>query len=141
MYTFADLFALVKQLDKPVTLVVNETYVDNRNTITVKRVRCPGNPEGVADVNREIENMIPVRFSLDDLMAAVAANGWGYTKPRQKGAGFEYLYYLQPVSKDDLGIAAEVALFGVDAGWMEQRKETRHQRRFDGYMMRKLVLS
>lgn len=140
-YTFADLFALIKQLDSPVTLIVNETYVDGGNTITVKRVRCPGNLEGAAELNREIENMIPVKFSLDDLMSAVAANGWGYTKPRTKGAGFEYFYYLQPVTDGDFGITGEVALFGVDRGWMSQRKETRHQRGYDGYMFRKVVLS
>lgn len=44
-------------------------------------------------------------MTLDDLNTVVTANGWGFDKPRAKGVGFEYIYYLQPVGDGDIGLS------------------------------------
>lgn len=141
MKDFITLFAAIKALGKPVTVIVNETYVDKCNSLTVKRVRCPGDVEGARAINEELVNWSPIRLTMDDLNVAVSSAGWGYAKPRERGAGCEYMYHLQPVAPDNLGIAAGVALFGIDKGFQAARKEVRRQRRYDRYMVRKVVLS
>ena len=136
-FRFNALFAAIKALDKPTQLIVNEIYIDGGNSITLKKVRCPGNIDGARAINDEIANEQPIRVTLDDLNTVVTANGWGFEKPRTRNGGFEYIYYLQPVSAGDIGLKPEMALFGVDVGWVDHKREVRHQRRFDGYMMRK----
>lgn len=50
-FRFNALFAAIKALNCNTQLIVNETYVDGGNSITLKRVRCPGNVDGAKAIN------------------------------------------------------------------------------------------
>ena len=130
-------FSVLKEMDKPVSIIVNETFCEGGNRMTLKIVRCPDDVEGARAINEDLLNQAPIVFGLDDLSVVVAVIGWGFQKPRTRNSGFEFIYYVQPVTQDDMGLAPGMGMFGIDPAWQAARKEVWRQRRFDRYMLYK----